>query len=90
MTLTCHCEDLCYKEQFDYKIKNLTISRDYHIERHFSLLNEYLKMANNIQVDSYLGVMAAYNRSVPIVIGWTSTPLFYILLDLFMRNSGKN
>ncbi|NMA02822.1 MAG: DUF4194 domain-containing protein [Clostridia bacterium] len=52
------------REQFDYKIKNLTISRDYrYIERHFSLLNEYLKMAGwHIQADSYLGVMAAYNR----------------------------
>lgn len=52
------------RDQFDPKTKNLVINKDYRfIERHYNLLNDYLKKAGwHIQSDGYLGVLAAYNR----------------------------
>lgn len=52
------------RDQFDSKAKNLVINKDYRfIERHLSLINQYLKIAGwQVQSDGYLGVLAAYNR----------------------------
>ena len=52
------------RDQYDNKTKNLVINKDYrYIERHLSLINEYLKIAGwHVQADGYLGVLAAYNR----------------------------
>ncbi|PKM83203.1 MAG: hypothetical protein CVU89_00135 [Firmicutes bacterium HGW-Firmicutes-14] len=52
------------RDEYDSKTKNMVINRDFrYIERHHSLIEEYLSVAGwHVQNDSYRGVMAAYNR----------------------------
>lgn len=52
------------RDEYDSKNKNLVINKDYRfIERHYSLMEDYLKVAGwHVQNDAYRGVVAAYNR----------------------------
>jgi len=52
------------RDKYDSREKNLIINKDYRfVERNFSLISDYLFLAGwHLQMDSYLGVIAAYNR----------------------------
>jgi len=52
------------RDEYDSKTKNMIINKDFRfIERHHSLIEEYLRVAGwHVQNDAYRGVMAAYNR----------------------------
>lgn len=52
------------RDEYDAKTKSLVINKDFRfVERHHSLIQEYLGMAGwHVQNDAYRGVIAAYNR----------------------------
>ncbi|WP_028308246.1 DUF4194 domain-containing protein [Desulfitibacter alkalitolerans] len=52
------------RDEYDSKAKSMAINRDFRfIERNYSLVEEYLKIAGwHVQNDAYRGVMAVYNR----------------------------
>ncbi len=52
------------RDEYDGNTKNMVINKDFRfIERHYSLIEEYLRVAGwHVQNDAYSGVMAAYNR----------------------------